>query len=64
MADILKFTDTPIIDESMEEYAYHEYEPITGTSHNNGTDIRIRIVSQVVFKHPSESYLIFKSCQT
>ena len=31
MADILKFTDTPIIDESIEEYEYHEYEPITGT---------------------------------
>ena len=25
MADILKFTDTPIIDESIEEYEYHEY---------------------------------------
>ena len=32
MADILQFTDTPIIDESIEEYEYHEYEPITGTS--------------------------------
>ena len=31
MADILKFTDTPIIDESIEEYEYHEYKPITGT---------------------------------
>ena len=26
MADILKFTDTPIIDESIEEYEYHEYD--------------------------------------
>ena len=43
MADILKFTDTPIIDESIEEYEYHEYEPITGTSLNNGGDIRINI---------------------
>ena len=30
MADILKFTDSLIIHESMEEYEYHEYEPITG----------------------------------
>ena len=29
MADILKFTDNQIIDESIEEYEYHEYEPIT-----------------------------------
>ena len=59
MADILKFTDTTIIDESIEEYEYHEYEPITGTSLNNGSDIRISIEAQDVFTHPSESYLIF-----
>ena len=46
MADILKFTDAPIIDESIEDYEYHE--PITGTSLNNGGDIRISIKSQDV----------------
>ena len=55
MAYILKFTDTPIIDESIEEYEYHEYEPITGTSLNNGGDIRISIESQDIFTHPSET---------
>ena len=60
MADILKFTDSPIIDESIEEYEYHEYEPITGTSLNNGGDDRISIESQDIFTHPSESYLIFE----
>ena len=40
MADILKFTNNPIIDESIEEYEYHEYDPITGTNLNNGGDIR------------------------
>ena len=59
MADILQFTDSPIIDESIEEYDYHEYEPITGTSLNNGGDVRISIESQDIFTHPSESYLIF-----
>ena len=58
MADILKFTDTSIIDESIEEYDYDEYEPITGTSLNNGGDVRISIETQDVFTHPSESYLI------
>ena len=62
MADILKFTDTSIIDESIEKYEYHEYEPITGTSLNNGGDIIISIESQDVFTHPSESYLIFENC--
>ena len=60
MADKLKFTDTPIIDEIIEEYDYHECEPIAGTSLNNGGDIRISIQSQDVFTHPSENYLIFE----
>ena len=60
MADMLKFTETPIIDESIEEYEYHKYDPITGTILNNGGDIRISIASQSVFAHPGESYLIFE----
>ena len=51
MADILKFTETQLIDESMEQYEYQEYDPITGTSLNNGGDIRINIESQDVFTH-------------
>ena len=51
MADILKFTETPLIDGSMEEYEYHEYEPITGTNLNNGGDIRFSIASQDVCSH-------------
>ena len=27
MADILQITETPIVDESIEEYEYHEYDP-------------------------------------
>ena len=60
MADILKFTDTSTIDESIEEYEYHECDPITGINLNNGGDIRISIESQDMFTHPSESYLIFE----
>ena len=60
MADILKFIDSPIIDESIEEYEYHEYEPITCTSLNNAGDVRISIESQDIFTYPSESYLIFE----
>ena len=59
-ADILKFTGTPLIDESVQEYEYHEHDPITGTNFNNGGDIRISIESQDVFTHLWESYLIFK----
>ena len=60
LADILQFADSTIIDESIEEYEYHEYEPITGTSLNNGGDITISIESQDIFTHYSERYLIFE----
>ena len=59
MGDTLTFADNPIVDESIEEYEYHEHDPITGTNLNNSGDIRISIESQDVFTHPSESYLIF-----
>ena len=61
MADILKNTDTSIIDESIEEYEYHEYEPITGTNLNNGGDITISIESQDVLIHPREQLDILGS---
>ena len=64
MGDILQFTDIPIIEENIEEYEYHEYEPITGTSLNNGGDVRISIESQDIFTHPRESYLIFEDWLT
>ncbi len=56
--DILSFTETPIKDESIEEYEYHEYEPVTGTNLNNSCEIMINIETQDLFTHPSESYLI------
>ena len=59
MADILKFPETPIIDESIEEYEYHQDEPITDTSLNNGGDVRISIESQDVLTQPSDRYLIY-----
>ena len=64
MTDILQFTETPFIDESIEEYEYHEYDPITGTNLNNGADNRISIESQDVFTHPSGRYLIFEGRPT
>ena len=60
MTDILQLTETPLIDESIEEYESHEYQPITGNNVNNGGDIRISNESYGVFTQPSESYLIFE----
>lgn len=58
--DILKITETPFTDESIEQYEFHEYEPITGTNPNNPGEIRINIETQDIFTHPSESYLTFE----
>ena len=56
--DILNFEEKPITDETIEEYEYHEYEPITRTNLNNPGEIRITIKNQDIFTHPSESYLL------
>jgi len=57
--DILNITHKPEIDESIERYEYHSYEPITGTDLNRPGEIRIAIETQDLFTHPSESYLFF-----
>jgi len=57
--DILNITQKPQINESIERYEYHSYEPITGTDLNRPGEIRIAIETQDLFTHPSESYLLF-----
>ncbi|ELU13789.1 hypothetical protein CAPTEDRAFT_64066, partial [Capitella teleta] len=47
--DILRFSEAPMKDESIEEYEHHEYEPITGTNLNNPGEIRINIETQDLF---------------
>jgi len=56
----LNFAEKPIIDESIEEYEYHEYKPLAGTDLNVTGDIVINIQLQNLFSHPSESYLVFE----
>ena len=59
--DILRFTQSPMVaNESIEEYEYHEYLPVTGTSLNNQGEVRINIESQDLFLHASESYLMIE----
>jgi len=40
---LLNFTEAPVTDEAIEEYEYHEHEPITGTNLINPEEIRIAI---------------------
>ena len=59
-SEILKFTEKPIIDESIQEYEYHEYEPQARTNLNSAGEIVINIELQDLFSRPSESYLVFE----
>jgi len=56
----LNFAEKPIIDESIQEYEYHEYQPPTRTNYNSAGEIDINIELQDLFSYPSESYLVFK----
>jgi len=57
--DILNITEKPQIDETIQEYEYHSYEPIAGTNLNNPGEIRLNIETQDWFTHTAESYLVF-----
>jgi len=57
--DILNITEKPEIDQSIEEYENHSYEPITGTDLNRPGQIRINMETQDLFAYPSERYLVF-----
>ena len=57
MADILQITEDIPVDDSIYDYEYKEYNPITGAPLNRGS-IVITIESQDIYTHPAESYLI------
>ena len=59
MENILNITQKPQIDESIERYEYHSYEPITVTDLNRPGEIGSNVETQDLFTHPSECYLIF-----
>ena len=59
MADILQITEDIPVDDSIYEYEYKEYNPITGTDFNRGS-IVITIESQDIYTHPAESFLIIE----
>ena len=54
-ADILKVADDRIIDESIVEYEYHEYEPITGNSLNKA------VISELVLNRRTYSHILARA---
>ena len=59
MADILQITEDIPVDDSIYEYEFKEYNPITGTDLNRGS-IAITIESQDIYTHPAESFLVIE----
>ena len=59
MADILQITKDIPVDDSIYDYEYKEYNPITGAPLNRGS-IVITIESQDIYTHPAESFLVIE----
>ena len=59
MADILQITEDIPVDDSIYDYEYKEYNPITGTDLNRGS-IVLTIESQDIYTHPAETFLVIE----
>jgi len=59
-SEILRFTEKAVIDESIQDYQFHEYQPQARTNLNSAGEIVINIELQDLFTHPCESYLVFE----
>ena len=56
-SDILNFTEEIIVDEDIERFEFHEYEPVNKNLDTFG-EIRINIEQQDLFTLPSEAYIL------
>ena len=56
-SDILNFTEEIIVDEDIERFEFHEYEPVNKNLNTSG-EIRINIEQQDLFTLPSEAYIL------
>ena len=58
-SDILKITDIPLVDETIERYEFLEYEPTARTNLNIAGVIRINIELQDLFVLKSSFGIVF-----
>src|ERR1043165_1805567 len=59
-SEILNITEASSVDEGIEKYQWHEYEPVSRTNLNSAGEIRINIETQDLYCHPAESYLLIE----
>ncbi|XP_065651236.1 uncharacterized protein LOC136079427 [Hydra vulgaris] len=58
-SEVFNFTELIEIDNGIERYEEHEYEPINDTNLNSPGEIRININEQDLLALPSKAYLLF-----
>src|SRR5678815_1441275 len=59
-SDILNITEAASVDEGIEKYQWHYYDPVSGANLNSAGEIRINIEQQDIYCHPAESYLLIE----
>ena len=59
-SETLRFSEKSVVDESIREHEYQEYEPQARTNLNSTGEININIELQDLFTHPAESYIVFE----
>src|SRR5678815_4003613 len=59
-SDILNITEATSVDEGIEKYQWHYYDPVSGANLNSAGEIRINIEQQDLYCHPAESYLLIE----
>ncbi|XP_065651126.1 uncharacterized protein LOC136079321 [Hydra vulgaris] len=59
-SDVLNFTEIPTVDDGIERFEFHEYEPVASINLNSAGEIGINIEQQDLFTLRSEAYLLFE----
>ena len=60
-SDILNITEVPMVDEGIERFEFHEYEPVARTNLNSAGEIGMNIEQQDLFTLPCEANILFES---
>jgi uncharacterized circularly permuted ATP-grasp superfamily protein len=58
LSNIFDVTDPIVIDNGIQRYEYHGYEPEPGTNLNTSGEIRMHVTSKDTIVHPAGSYLL------
>jgi hypothetical protein len=58
LSNIFDVTDPTVIDNEIQRYEYHGYEPELGNNLNTSGDVRLHVTCKETIVHPAGSYLL------